>query len=73
MLNARKLKRGINVEYFIIENHYRIEIFYIVLDMQLQELNNNFNETNSQLVIRMVCFSPTNLFSYLTRQNWLNL
>jgi hypothetical protein len=57
------LKRGSNVESFIIENHYRIELFYTVVDMQQQELNNRFNETNSRLLICMGCFSPTNLFS----------
>ena len=45
-----------------IEHHYRVGLFYIVLDMQLQELNNRFSETNSQLLLCMACLNPTNLF-----------
>jgi hypothetical protein len=56
-------KRGGNVDSITIESHYRIELFYTVVDMQLQELNNRFNETNSRLLICMECLSPTNLFS----------
>jgi len=38
-----------------------------ILDMQFQELNNCFNETNSRLLICMACLSPTNLFSYFDK------
>ena len=31
--------------------HYRVELFYIVIDMQLQELNNRFNEVNMELLL----------------------
>ena len=58
-----KSKRGGNAESITIENHYRIELFYIVVDMQLQELNSCFNEKNSRLLICMTCLCPTNLFS----------
>ncbi|XP_024634822.2 zinc finger MYM-type protein 1-like [Medicago truncatula] len=42
---------------------YRIELFYTVVDMQLGELNNRFNETNSRLLICMECLCPNNSFS----------
>ena len=28
-------------------HYYRVELFYIVIDMQLQELNNRFSEVNT--------------------------
>ena len=31
--------------------HYRVELFYTVIDMQLQELNNCFNEVNMKLLL----------------------
>jgi hypothetical protein len=58
-----KSKRGGNVESITIENYYRIELFFMVVDMQLQELKNRFNETNSQLFICMECLCPNNSFS----------
>jgi hypothetical protein len=58
-----KSQRVGNVESITIGNHYRIELFYIVVDMQLQELNSCFNEKNSRLLICMTCLCPTNLFS----------
>ncbi|XP_058733557.1 uncharacterized protein LOC131605187 [Vicia villosa] len=58
-----KSKRGSDSHSITIRNHYRIELFYTVVDMQLQELNNRFNETNSRLLICMVCLCPSNLFS----------
>lgn len=58
-----KSKRGGNAKSITIGNHYRIELFYTVVDMQLQELNNRFNETNSRLLICMECLCPNNSFS----------
>ena len=31
--------------------HYRVELFYTVIDIQLQELNNRFNEVNMELLL----------------------
>ena len=33
------------------------------MDMQLQELNDRFTKTNTQLFLCMDCLNPTNLFS----------
>ena len=43
-------------------HHYRVEVFYEVIDMQLQELNNRFNEVNTELLC-MSCLDPSNSFS----------
>ncbi|PIM99151.1 hypothetical protein CDL12_28358 [Handroanthus impetiginosus] len=31
-------------------HHYRVELFYTIIDMQLQELNDWFNEVNTELL-----------------------
>ncbi|KAL5160757.1 Zinc finger MYM-type protein 1 [Glycine soja] len=45
------------------EHYYRVELFYTVVDIQLQELNDRFTETNTQLLLCIDCLNPTNLFS----------
>ena len=32
-------------------HHYRVELFYTVIDMQLQELKNRFSEANTDLLL----------------------
>ncbi|KAL4614323.1 hypothetical protein ACB092_07G045800 [Castanea dentata] len=43
-------------------HHYRVELFYTVMDMQLQELNNRFSEANTDLLLCMACLNPSNSF-----------
>ena len=43
-------------------HHYRVELFYTVIDMQLQELNNRFSEANVDLLLSMACLNPSNSF-----------
>jgi len=51
-----KSKHGGNFVSISIGNHYRIELFYTIVDMQLQELNNHINETNNRcLFVWSVC------------------
>ncbi|XP_022847523.1 uncharacterized protein LOC111370043 [Olea europaea var. sylvestris] len=44
-------------------HHFRVEMFYAVIDMQLQELNDRFSEANSDLLICVACLSPNNSFA----------
>ncbi|KAJ8766109.1 hypothetical protein K2173_020625 [Erythroxylum novogranatense] len=44
-------------------HHYRVELFYSVIDMQLQELNNRFDEVNTSLLLCMACLDPKDSFS----------
>jgi len=44
-------------------HYYRIKVFYAVIDMQLQELNNWFNEVNVELLLYVACLSLTDSFS----------
>ncbi|XP_075636729.1 uncharacterized protein LOC142608964 [Castanea sativa] len=43
-------------------HHYLVELFYTVIDMQLQELNNRFSEVNTDLLLCMACLNPSNSF-----------
>ena len=44
-------------------HYYCVEVFYAVIDMQLQELNNRFNEVNIELLLCMACLSLIDSFS----------
>ena len=43
-------------------HNYRVELFYTVIDMQLQELNNRFPEVNTDLLLCTACLNPSNSF-----------
>ena len=43
-------------------HHYRVELFYTIIDMQLQELNNRFSKANTDLLLCMACLNPSNSF-----------
>ena len=43
-------------------HHYRVELFYTIIDLQLQELNNRFSEVNTNLLLCMDCLNPSNSF-----------
>ena len=51
-----------NTQQNTILHHYRVELFYIVIDIQFQELNNHFSEANTDLLLCMVCLNPSNSF-----------
>ncbi|KAL5577660.1 hypothetical protein UlMin_019359 [Ulmus minor] len=54
-------------------HHFRVELFYSVIDMQLRELNDRFNEVNTELIICMVCLSPIDLFSSFDKKRLIQL
>ncbi|GMP55747.1 hypothetical protein CsSME_00020477 [Camellia sinensis var. sinensis] len=51
--------------------HYRVEIFYTVIDMQLQELNNRFTEASTELLLCVACLNPNNSFYLMALDNQL--
>ncbi|KAK4544154.1 hypothetical protein RGQ29_033014 [Quercus rubra] len=54
-------------------HHYRVELFYTVIDMQLQELNNHFSEANTDLLLCMVCLNPSNSFVAFDNEKLIQL
>ena len=54
-------------------HRYRVELFYTVIDMQLQELNNRFNEVNTELLLCVACLNPSDSFFSFDQQKLLRL
>ncbi|KAJ8768088.1 hypothetical protein K2173_021028 [Erythroxylum novogranatense] len=50
-----------------------LELFYTVIDMQLQELNNRFNEVNTKLLICVACLNPSDSFYAFDKQKLIQL
>ncbi|XP_039002228.1 uncharacterized protein LOC120128653 [Hibiscus syriacus] len=54
-------------------HHFRIEVFLGVIDLQLQELNNRFDEVSIELLTCMASLSPLDKFSSFDKQKILRL
>ena len=54
-------------------HHYQVESFYTIVDMQLQELNNRFTETNSELLLCIACLNPKDSFAAFDKQKLIRL
>ena len=54
-------------------HHYRVDLFYTVIDMQLQELNIRFSEENTKLLLCMACLNPSNSFFAFDKQKLIRL
>ncbi|KAL4653987.1 hypothetical protein ACB092_01G345500 [Castanea dentata] len=44
-------------------HHYRVDLFFEVIDLQLQELNNHFSEVTTELLLCMACLNASDSFS----------
>ncbi|XP_070668992.1 uncharacterized protein [Malus domestica] len=49
-------------------HYYRADLYFQVLDMQLKELNDRFNEVNTELLLCMACLSPVNNFASFDKE-----
>ncbi|KAL4644323.1 hypothetical protein ACB092_02G157200 [Castanea dentata] len=54
-------------------HHYRVKLFYIVINMQLQELNNRFSKANNDLLLCMACLNPSNSFVAFDKEKLIRL
>lgn len=50
-------------------HHYCVRLFYTIIDMKLQDLNNHFTEANTELLLCVVCLNPNDSFSTSTSKN----
>ena len=50
---ARNQQDNVTIEY-----HYRVNIFYVAIDSQLQELNHQFNEDAMELLRLSLALEP---------------
>ena len=60
--SRRKLPKITNLHY------YRFEVFNIVIDMQLRELNDHFNKENMKLLLCMACLDHRNAFAAFNKR-----
>ncbi|XP_057471022.1 uncharacterized protein LOC130759834 [Actinidia eriantha] len=54
-------------------HHYRVELLYTIIDMQMQELNARFTESNTELLLCVACLSPSNSFSSFDKKKMIRL
>jgi hypothetical protein len=54
-------------------HHYRVELYYTIIDMQLQELNSRFTEANFELLLCVAYLSLDDLFDSFNKDNILLL
>ena len=54
-------------------HHYQVELFYTLIDMQLQELNNRFTEVNMELLLCVACLNPNDSFCAFDKQKLVHL
>ena len=54
-------------------HHFRVELFYSVIDMQLQELNDRFTEANPELLLCVACLCPNDSFSPYNKRRLIRL
>ena len=54
-------------------HHYHVELLYTIIDMQLQELNNRFSKTNTDLLLCMACLNPSNSFVAFDKEKLIRL
>ncbi|XP_015158665.1 uncharacterized protein [Solanum tuberosum] len=58
------------LSHYTVLHHYRVEVFCNIIDWQLQELNDCFNEVATDLLHEIACLNPINSFyKFLTAKN----
>ncbi|XP_073035006.1 uncharacterized protein [Primulina eburnea] len=54
-------------------HHYRVDLFYGVIDIQLQELNHRFSEAGIELLLCVACLCPQNSFVAFDKKKLMQL
>ncbi|KAH0758109.1 hypothetical protein KY290_021602 [Solanum tuberosum] len=54
-------------------HHFRVEVFYAVIDLALQELNNRFDVVTSDLLLGMASLSPVDSFANFHKDRIMKL
>ncbi|PKA54972.1 hypothetical protein AXF42_Ash003608 [Apostasia shenzhenica] len=53
--------------------YYQVDLFYNIIDIQLQELNDRFTKTTTELLLCMKSLSPSNLFFSFDKVKFVKL
>ncbi|XP_075085085.1 uncharacterized protein LOC142168318 [Nicotiana tabacum] len=54
-------------------HHLRVDLFYSVIDLQLQELNSRFDIVSGNLLLGMVSLNPVNSFANFDKEKIMTL
>ncbi|XP_022880853.1 zinc finger MYM-type protein 1-like [Olea europaea var. sylvestris] len=54
-------------------HHYRVDLFYSIIDLQLQELNDRFSEVNTELLLCVACLCLQDSFSSFDKKSLIRL
>ena len=54
-------------------HHYRVELFYDVIDLQRTKLESRFSETSTKLLLFMACLNPNNSFAAFDKNKLIQL
>ncbi|XP_022883162.1 uncharacterized protein LOC111399911 [Olea europaea var. sylvestris] len=54
-------------------HHYRVDLFYSVIDLQFQELNDRFSEVNTELLLCVACLCLQDSFSSFDKKILIKL
>ncbi|CAN6694897.1 unnamed protein product [Malus baccata var. baccata] len=54
-------------------HHYKVELFFEVIDFQLTELDDRFTEGNTELLICLACLSPNDSFVAFDKEKLVRL
>ncbi|KAG5587397.1 hypothetical protein H5410_047831 [Solanum commersonii] len=68
--NGKSKRKRSNISYL---HHFRVEVFYAVIDLALQELNNRFDVVTSDLLLGMSSLSPVDSFANFHKDRIMKL
>ncbi|XP_049343478.1 uncharacterized protein LOC125807782 [Solanum verrucosum] len=68
--NGKSKRKRSNISYL---HHFRVEVFYAVIDLALQELNNRFDVVTSDLLLGMASLSPVDSFANFHKDRIIKL
>ncbi|XP_022883726.1 zinc finger MYM-type protein 1-like [Olea europaea var. sylvestris] len=54
-------------------HHFRVDLFYSVIDIQIQELNDRFSEVSTELLLCLACLCPDDSFSAFDKDKLIRL
>lgn len=55
------------------KHYYRVDVFYTILDMQMQELNSHLLEASTELLLSVACLNPVDSFSSFHKEKILRM
>ncbi|XP_049361518.1 uncharacterized protein LOC125826240 [Solanum verrucosum] len=68
--NGKSKRKRFNISYL---HHFRVEVFYAIIDLALQELNNRFDVLTSDLLLGMASLSPVDSFANFHKDRIMKL